>query len=143
MNNKQVILRILLIQCSETKIANLTNLLAMYVFVHQLSLCRVFLYTLQQFLVLYRSPQTLCNFELCYFQFYNTCACTLVQNAAETKQQLEECQRHLASKDNELLTAHKKFEEMRSRMLWLEETLAEERGKKVEKETELSSMQRL
>ena len=41
------------------------------------------------------------------------------------------------------MTARKKFEEMRSRMLLLEEKLAQEKGKKVEKETELSSMQRL
>ena len=40
-------------------------------------------------------------------------------------------------------TARKKYEEMRSKALLLEEMLAQEKGKKVEKETELSSMQRL
>ena len=41
------------------------------------------------------------------------------------------------------MAAHKKAEEMRSRLSLLEETLGEEREKKVEKETELSTMQRL
>ena len=57
------------------------------------------------------------------------------------KKELEECKKHLKSKDDALAAAHKNNENMRSRVIMLEGALTQEKEHKSGSDSRCNSMQ--
>jgi len=63
------------------------------------------------------------------------------QRLSTATKELEECKKHLKSKDNALAAAHKKNENMRSRLMMLEEALTQEKEHKSGSDSRWNPMQ--